>query len=204
MDPSSVRHRIAAPVVVPAPLMAGAATPRVRTRQAGFTLIEVLIALIVLVLGVLGAAAMTLTSLRDGKQSGLRSQAAALAYEIGDIMRANRNATGVEAIFTGTQPTGGISSCWTSSGCVPTDMATNDFYEWIQKLHNPITGLPNGQAVICHDLATPATSFPACDGSATSPLVVKLKWDEKNNNARGATSTTAVSTQYLVVTLQPF
>ncbi len=185
----------------PAPRRARAAS-----REAGFTLIEVLVALIVLVLGVLGAAAMTLTSLRDGKQSGLRSQAAALAYEIGDIMRANRIvSTAVpnpaEAIFTGTPPTGGVGTCWTT-GCIPSDMATNDYYEWLQKLQGP-NGLPNGQAVICHD-ATMLTTFPACDNSANAPLVVKLRWDEKNNNARGATATTAVTPQLLVVTVQPF
>ena len=161
-----------------------------------------MVALIVLVLGVLGAAAMTLTALRDGKQSGLRSQASALAYELGDMMRANRVPVTNESIFTGPVPSF-VTTCWTT-GCIPADMAKNDYYEWHQKLVGP-GGLPNGEAVICHDSTKLADSYyPACDGLATSPLVVKLKWDEKNNNARDAASPTSVTTRYLVVTLQPF
>ena len=181
-----------------------------RRGQTGFTLIEVLVAMIVLVLGVLGAAAMTLNAIRDGKQSGLRSQASALAYEIGDLMRANPPLSlrvapytiyvDTEAVFTGT-PSGSVATCWTA-GCSPLDSAKNDFYEWSQKLSGP-NGLPNGAAVICRD-ATKLDQYPACDGAATSPLVVKLKWDEKNNNARGAVSPTAVTTRYMVVTLRPF
>lgn len=181
-----------------------------RAPQTGFTLIEVLVAMIVLVLGVLGAAAMTLNAIRDGKQSGLRSQASALAYEIGDLMRANRDTTSPaaqaarEAIFTAAAPGAGVGTCWTT-GCSPADMAKNDYYEWHAKLQSATNGLPNGDAVICRDATKLADSFyPACDGLPTSPLVVKLKWNEKNNNARGATAPTSVTTRYLVVPIQPY
>lgn len=198
---------------------ANARRPRVaraQHRDAGFTLIEVMVALIVLVLGVLGAAAMTLTAIRDSKQSGLRSQASALAYEISDVMRANRPvytttppitlAVDTEAVFKGTPPTAGVAACWVA-GCSALEMATNDYYEWRQRLTN---GLPNGAAVICRDATKLADSFyPACDNAATSPLVVKLRWDEKNNNARDAAVTTgsapqSVTTRYMVVTIQPY
>ena len=173
-----------------------------RARVAGFTLIEVMVALIVLVLGVLGAAAMTLNAIRDSKQSGLRSQASALAYELSDLMRANN---GWESVFTGSPPSG-VATCWSTTGCVPNDMAKNDYYEWRAKLTGS-NGLPNGNAVICRDstnLGSDAASYGTCDNLATSPLVVKLKWDEKNNNARDATAPTAVTTTYLVVPIQPY
>jgi len=57
-------------------------------RAAGFTLIEVMVALIVLVLGVL-ARRDDHVPLKDSKQSGLREQATAYDYELSDIMRAN-------------------------------------------------------------------------------------------------------------------
>ena len=178
--------------------------PSRRPRQGGFTLIEVMVALIVLVLGVLGAAAMTLTAIRDSRQSGLRSTASALAYEISDLMRAN---PGQEAIFKAST-SAPVATCWTT-GCVYAsgEMASNDLYEWRQKLRGP-NGLPNGDAVICRDSTKLADSFyPACDNNPASPLVVKLKWDEKNNNARDAASrgtVQAVTTRYMVVTLQPY
>jgi type IV pilus assembly protein PilV len=165
---------------------------------AGFTLIEVLIALIVLVLGVLGAAGMTLNSLKDTKQSGLQSQATALAYELSELMRAN---PGQETSFTsGTQ--GSVSGCW-SSGCSPSDMAKNDYYEWYTKLTGTY-GLPNGSAVVCHDATKLADPTLACDNAATAPLVVKLKWDEKNNNARGQAASGAITSRILVVTIKPY
>lgn len=177
-------------------------------RASGFTLIEVMVALVVLVLGVLGAAAMTLSAIRDTKQSGLRSQASALAYELSDLMRMS---PGQESVFTGAAPASGVPACW-STGCSATDMATNNYYEWLGKLKGtsgmPGSGLPNGAAVICRDvgsLASDAASYAAaCDGLPTSPLVVKMKWDEKNNNARDATAPTAVTTTYLVVPIQPY
>ena len=181
--------------------------------DAGFTLIEVMVALIVLVLGVLGSAAMTLAAIRDGKQSGLRSQASALAYEVSDLMRANRSTSQLpvdlaarEAVFTSAAPSSGVSACWIG-GCTPTEMAQNDYYEWHQKLTGA-NGLPNGQAVICRD-ATQLSSFPGCDNDVTAPLVVKLRWDEKNNNARDAAVTTnaaptAVTVRTMAVAIEPY
>ena len=149
--------------------------PMLGTRSAdGFTLIEVMVALIVLVLGVLGAASMTLTALRDNKQSSLRSYAVALAYEVGDLMRMN---PGQETVFTGGAPTA-VSSCY-GAGCSPTDMANNDYALWREKLSTPGI-LPNATAVICRDAANPTSM--ACDGLSTSPMVVKIRWDEKRND----------------------
>lgn len=59
-------------------------------RVRGFTLIEALVALLVLSIGLLGVAALQLTSLRNNSNSALRTQATLLAYDIVDRMRANR------------------------------------------------------------------------------------------------------------------
>lgn len=56
---------------------------------AGFSLIEVLVAMFLLVIGVLGAASMQLNALKYSQTSGARTQAAFLAYSIVDMMRAN-------------------------------------------------------------------------------------------------------------------
>lgn len=71
-----------------------------RTRQAnsqrkhssGFTLMEVLVAVLVLSIGLLGLAGLQLTSLRNNTSAYHRSQATAFAYDILDRMRANREA----------------------------------------------------------------------------------------------------------------
>jgi type IV pilus assembly protein PilV len=58
--------------------------------QAGFTLVEALIAVLVLSIGLLGVAGLQLSSLRGNSDAARRSQATFLAYDIADRMRANR------------------------------------------------------------------------------------------------------------------
>lgn len=60
------------------------------SRQAGFTLLEILVALVILSIGLLGLAGLQATGLRSNHSGYLRSQATILAYEMADRMRANR------------------------------------------------------------------------------------------------------------------
>ena len=61
-----------------------------RRPQIGFSLIEVLVALLVLSIGLLGLAALQAQGLRFNHDAYVRSQATNLAYDIVDRMRANR------------------------------------------------------------------------------------------------------------------
>ena len=61
-----------------------------RYKGAGFTLIEVLIALIVLSIGLLGIAAMYVETLRANRSALVRTQAIALASDLADRIRSNR------------------------------------------------------------------------------------------------------------------
>jgi type IV pilus assembly protein PilV len=67
------------------------ARPGPARRADGFTLVEVLIALLVLSIGMLGIAALYLESLRASRSALVRTQAVTLAADIADRMRANRN-----------------------------------------------------------------------------------------------------------------
>ena len=58
-------------------------------RMRGFTLLEVLIALVVLSIGLLGIAALQGVGLRSSQGAYLTSQAGLLAYDIADRIRAN-------------------------------------------------------------------------------------------------------------------
>jgi len=57
----------------------------------GFSLIEVLIALLILAIGVLGIAALQFKGLRYSHDSFLRSQINFLSYDIAELMRSNRS-----------------------------------------------------------------------------------------------------------------
>lgn len=66
-----------------------------RRTPRGFTLVEVLIALLVLSIGMLGIAALYLETLRASRSALVRTQAVTLAGSLADRMRANRSPAGV-------------------------------------------------------------------------------------------------------------
>ena len=77
--------------------------------QRGATLVEVLVALLVLSIGLLGVAALQVSALQTNQGAHVRSQASVLAYDIADRMRANRAvalAGGYNVLYTVT-PSGG-------------------------------------------------------------------------------------------------
>ena len=59
-------------------------------KSHGFTLIEILLAVVVLSGGLLGLAGLQLTGLKSNHSAYLRSQATILTLDIADRMRANR------------------------------------------------------------------------------------------------------------------
>ncbi|WP_285418218.1 type IV pilus modification protein PilV [Pseudomonas sp. efr-133-TYG-5] len=70
--------------------------------QQGMTLIEVLVALLILTVGLLGAAAVQLNALKYTDSSRMTSQASFIAYDMLDRIRANSGAD-----YTVTPPTAG-------------------------------------------------------------------------------------------------
>jgi len=63
---------------------------RLRAAPGGFTLIEVLVAIVVLAFGLLGFALLHTMSVRFTQSANYRTQATNLAYDLIDQMRANR------------------------------------------------------------------------------------------------------------------
>jgi type IV pilus assembly protein PilV len=88
------------------------------------TLIEVLIAVLVLVIGMLGMAAMQLQSVKFSESAKWRSHATFLAYDIVERIRANK-ARAADYVHTA-----GSGSPSASSPSV----ADIDLYEWLQQL----------------------------------------------------------------------
>ena len=97
----------------------------------GFSLIEALVALVVLSVGLLGIAALYVTSVSSGRTASLRSQAVLLAADLADRIRANRG--GGPAYDDGTSGVGAIiAACQQGGGsCTPTQMASEDKAEWL-------------------------------------------------------------------------
>lgn len=62
-----------------------------KSRQNGASLVEVLVALLLLSIGLLGVAGLQINALQVNRSAHVRSQASVLAYYIADRMRANRD-----------------------------------------------------------------------------------------------------------------
>lgn len=142
-------------------------------RTAGFTLIEVLIAIVILSVGLLGIAKLMLFSSRSNDSAYLRSQATELAYEILDNMRANRQEAinaGTYVTAKGTLATAPAVSCIGAAQCTPTQLALFDVYQWKLRLDTgsvPAGALPNGRGSV-------STATVGAQGVAT----IQVFWDD--------------------------
>ncbi len=114
--------------------MSYALTTRHRaTPQSGFTLFEVLIALLILSIGLLGLAGLQAIGLRNNHRAYLRTQAVLQAYDILDRMRANMQGVTAGDYDSITTPVPSIPACAAASppvSCTPAQMAQYDSYAW--------------------------------------------------------------------------
>ncbi len=146
--------------------------------SAGFTLIEVLIAVVVLSIGLLGLASLQLNSMQQNREAFMRTQALILAYDMADRMRAN-----MDAVEDGDYDLPGsgakVGACTTTTGCNSAQMASNDAAEWEDMLE---LNLPSGEGVVCRDDSPNDGTSAAgheCDGGG--PYVIKVWWDRDRN-----------------------
>jgi len=107
---------------------AGTGGPRLPAAMRGTTLIEVLIAVLVMGIGMLGIASLQATSLRNSQSSLERSQAVIATYAIIDAMRANR----------ATALAGGYNIASTCAVPVGGNLVANDLNAWLQGVQNSI------------------------------------------------------------------
>jgi type IV pilus assembly protein PilV len=141
---------------------------------SGSTLIEVLIALLILAIGLLGMAGLQTVSLRNTQSAYLRTQATILSNDIVERIRANLQ--GVESNSYDNIAGQLIPACNTVVGCSAAQLAANDVAEWKAALS---ADLPAGAGTVCND-STPADGTPlvvACDGVGAM-YAVKIWWDE--------------------------
>lgn len=111
--------------------MIGSAIVPGRT-SSGFTLVEVLVAVAVLALGLLGGGATLLAAVRSSHQAQLRTLAGALAADLLDRVRANAGATADYALRTDEDAATPGATCDITAPCSPDAWARVDLYEWQQ------------------------------------------------------------------------
>jgi len=104
-----------------------------RSKQQGFTLIEILVAVLVLSVGVLGLVGMESLSLQNNQEAYHRSQATLLAYELADRMRANPDIE-YNVSIPSTDPGGCVFYSGTPTACTSSALRQKDLYDWNQKI----------------------------------------------------------------------
>ncbi|MCH9696165.1 MAG: type IV pilus modification protein PilV [Gammaproteobacteria bacterium] len=132
-------------------------------RQRGFSLVEVLIALVIMSIGMLGIAGLYVQSLQAGRTSMLRHHAVTLAGDVADRIRANPTA-GAAYVAAGAN-----NNCVAAgTDCNPAEMAGNDVLLWNQQAGNT---LPGGNVVI---------TFTPPDAAANTPPIyqIDVRWTE--------------------------
>lgn len=107
-----------------------------RRAAAGFTLVEVLIALVVLSIGLLGIAALYLETLRANRTALYRTQAVTLAADLADRIRANRDQPGAYACAAPCVPGGSVDA-----------VANDDLTQWVGLVQ---AQLPGGTAAVTY------------------------------------------------------
>ncbi len=134
-------------------------------RQQGFTLIEVLIAMVLLAIGLLSMAQMQVNGLRANHSAYLRSQATILAGDILDSMRANNGDP------TSAFDNGDYDTSFSDNPSGTATIAANDIDAWLTDLS---TLLPNGDGAITR---------------AGSTVSVFVRWNDSRQNEAATTRT---------------
>jgi len=153
-------------------------------KQRAFTLVEVMVAMVIFSVGLLGLAGMQSLGMTSNQTAYLRTIAMQQAYNMSDRMRSN--SIGVTAgnydAIAGTLALG--TNCLTTT-CAPTQIRDFDHYEWNT---NNAALLPQGQGtvtnvggvfticVMWNELNLPAAALPSCTGVPAYDPTTQLKF----------------------------
>jgi type IV pilus assembly protein PilV len=142
-----------------------------RARQQGLSLIEVLIAALILAIGLLGIAAMQAVTLRNSQSAFDRTQAVVLSYSMFDAMRANAAAARAGGY------TLGRTCAVPSAGAT---LVSRDQAQWLQALRDTMG-------------ASACGTIGACAGNVCS---ITVEWDDSRatdgDSAKSLTTTSRI------------
>lgn len=130
-----------------------------KSKNKGFTLLEVMISVFVLAVGLLGLANLQMLSLKNNHSAQYRTSATVIAYDIIDRMRLNRTADYTIAIAT------------TPSGSTLKD---TDLIAWKTVLSNELPA-GDGSVIFNGDIVTVVVQWDdsrGSDGSETQSFTV--------------------------------
>ncbi len=150
------------------------------------TMIESMVAIVVLCFGMLGVVGLQAAALQSNKEARYQAAAVRLARELGELMRGNKDIAiktsstdnpYLVANFTGTLPSAG-TDCFAGACTTTKEVAAFQIRDWLSRVD---AELPGARAVVCIDDAPfdVANGMPqwACSG-AGGTTVVKIGWTQ--------------------------
>jgi len=145
-----------------------------RKNENGFTLIEILIAVVIMGVGMLITAKMQLVAVQNTQGGYMRAQAANIGYDVIDRMRSNIPAVtaGNYDIAAGAAKPGPIDCKGNDSDCSTAQMAQFDQFWWRETIEE---FLPNGTGGIV-----------TADNGTFTKITVTLSWVDPYSAAQGA------------------
>ncbi|MGQ9427295.1 type IV pilus modification protein PilV [Gilvimarinus sp. F26214L] len=145
-------------------------------KQSGIGLIEVLIAMIIFALGILGLASMQLSAKRTAYDALQRSIATNLARDVLERIRSNPSpaalavygaADEIGGATLGSEPTPTCSS--EATECEPAQLATHDLWEWER-------ALDGASETLAGNMAGGLVSPKACITNTNNVIKVVIAW----------------------------
>jgi type IV pilus assembly protein PilV len=153
-------------------------------KQKGFSLIEAMVAFLILSVGMLGIASLQTVSLKSGHTAAMRTVAVMKVEEILESIRSNPAA--IVDYAAGTADMGTDNGCSqttvAAAACTSTQMAQDELFRWKRSL---IEALPNNAATTASVVVTPPVP-PA----TMSLVVVSVNWSERDLDTGGAANKT--------------
>ncbi len=165
-----------------------------RKQQKGFSLIEVLVATVIMAIGILGIAGLQVISLQQNRSSLMRSEALQLGNDIIDRMRANSAETYAPVEYSDAPPAA-AKNC-TANLCTAAEMADYDIALWKCMVNKTDAG--GDTYSICTTLsATLGKSASLPDGEAEIQVAsgvqtVRIRWVDDGS---GTKATVTLSTR---------
>lgn len=163
-----------------------------RRRIAGFSMIELLVAVLVMGIGILGVTGLQVASMQNNREALLRSEAAQMAYTILDRIRSNRTgAAGVvglayDGLNIGANPPA-ANDCQ-ANNCTQAQMVAFDQAVWKCSLggHDADAGCIAFRAANVLPATNQQPGLPQGDGSVavnggTGVITVTVQWMGSNN-----------------------
>ncbi len=150
-------------------------TPTSRKRQAGLSLLEVLISALVLSAGLLGLASLQIVGMKTTHNSHQMQQATWLVNDLLEHMRANRTAALAGDYGIATDCTAAPTQC-TASICTSTQLAAYDLYRL--RCGNP-AGATSSEVSVRNSLINGLLTV-SCPADCDQGIAVNLQWSERN------------------------